>query len=93
MNLASTAALSGLGSALTAGAGLIAGSAMIAWPVSNFGGYALAQLLFGGGPTMSALIAGLGGPLIAGGLLCFGIGLVGTAIGTFVWRLTHGFPW
>ena len=93
MQLATTVIASGLGSALAAGAGLLAGSAMISWPVSNFGGYALAQLLFGGGPAVSALIAGLGGPLIAGGIFCLGVGLLGSAIGTFVWRLTHGFPW
>jgi len=93
MNLAITAIASGLGSAIAAGAGLLAGSALIAWPVSNFGGYALTQVIFGGGPLVSATIAALGGPLLVGSILCFGVGLLGTAVGTFMWRLTHGFPW
>jgi hypothetical protein len=81
MALFGTALLSGLGGAAGTGAVLGIGTASIAWPVSNFGGYAAAQMLFGGGPAMSSLIASLGGPLIAGSLFAGVIGIICAALG------------
>lgn len=85
MALGTTALISGLAGAGGTGAALGIGSALIAWPVSNFGGYALAQLIFGGGPALSALIASVGGPLIAGSILSVGIGLIAAALGAIGW--------
>lgn len=92
MGLLKTILLSGTAGAAGVGGGLYIGSSLIAWPVSNFGGYALAQVLLGGGPSVSAAIAAIGGPFIAG-LLVSGLAwLAGAAIGIFAWRWKHGFP-
>lgn len=85
MALGTTALFSGLAGAGGTGAALGIGAASISFPLSNFGGYALAQVLFGGGPALSALIAGVGGPLIAGLLCSLGVGLIAAALGAVGW--------
>lgn len=92
MSLSKTAFLSGIIGAGGAGAILSVGSSLVAWPVSNFGGYALAQIILGGGPSISASIASLGGPLAVGGLLCLVAGLLSSAVSIFVWRFRNAFP-
>lgn len=59
-------------------AGFVAATAGLSGPVANLGGYAVAQALAGsvglGGPALSAAIATIGGPVVAGAAVAVGVG-------------------
>ena len=63
----------GAAAGIGTGAGLASATASLSAPAANLGGYVTAQSIAGtvgaGGPWLSAAIAAVGGPVVAGALL------------------------